>query len=141
MSSPRRRIRLTPGWWTTILIATITGGLLLCMARFAGTLNSYVPVTITSDRAGLIMESGAKVKFRGVVVGQVAGVTSQHDKISLALDLFPDQITHIPGNVGAQIRATTVFGAKYVDLVNPAVPSPRPLEAGQVLSRAMSPPR
>ena len=38
---------------------------------FAGTLRSFVPVTLTSDRAGLVMETGAKVKMRGVEVGRV----------------------------------------------------------------------
>ena len=32
----------------------------------------YIPLTLVSDRAGLVMEPGAKVKLRGVQVGQVA---------------------------------------------------------------------
>ena len=45
---------------------------------FAGTLTTYVPVTLTSDRAGLVMEPGAKVKLRGVQVGRVAGDQRRH---------------------------------------------------------------
>ena len=38
-------------------------------------LKSYVPVTLTSDRSGLVMETNAKVKLRGVQVGRVASIT------------------------------------------------------------------
>ncbi len=92
---------------------------------FAGTFKSYVPVTLTSDRAGLVMETGAKVKLRGVQVGRV----SQRQRrprtgVSLKLEIDPDQIQYIPANVEAQIRATTAFGAKFVDLVYPDDPEP-----------------
>ena len=53
--------------------------------------------------------------------------------MELKLEIYPDQIKHIPANVEAQIRATTVFGAKFVDLVYPSDPSAQRLEAGQVL--------
>ena len=53
--------------------------------------------------------------------------------VSLKLEIDPDQIKYIPANVEAQIRATTVFGAKFVDLVYPDNPSPQRLAAGQVL--------
>jgi phospholipid/cholesterol/gamma-HCH transport system substrate-binding protein len=39
----------------------------------------------------------------------------------------------LPANVSAQIRATTVFGAKYVDLIYPEHPQARRLAAGAVL--------
>ena len=45
-------------------------------ALFAGTFTSYVPVTLTSDRSGLVMETNAKVKMRGVQVGRVSQINS-----------------------------------------------------------------
>ena len=126
--------RITPGWWTAILVVMVVVFIGLCSALFAGTLSSYVPVTLTSDRAGLVMESGAKVKLRGVEVGTVASVASGLDSVRLTLHLFPDQTRFIPANVGAQIRATTIFGAKYVDLVYPSDPAPQHISAGAVLT-------
>ena len=41
---------------------------------FSGQFRSFVPVTLTADRSGLVMESGAKVKMRGVVVGRVGKI-------------------------------------------------------------------
>ncbi|MCV7175014.1 MCE family protein, partial [Mycolicibacterium sphagni] len=86
-----------------------------------------------SDRAGLVMESGAKVKMRGVEVGRVAGISGGQQTVELKLELFPDQVALIPANVDAQIRAATAFGAKYVDLVYPDDPSPQALSAGAVV--------
>jgi phospholipid/cholesterol/gamma-HCH transport system substrate-binding protein len=115
------------------LIAIVSSIVWGCSAAFAGTLTTYVPVTLTSDRAGLAMEPGAKVKLRGVQVGRVAGVQGGQDPISLQLELFPGQISDIPANAEAQIRATTVFGAKYVDLIYPDNPSLQHISAGAVL--------
>jgi phospholipid/cholesterol/gamma-HCH transport system substrate-binding protein len=125
--------RIHPAWWTATLIALIATFMWLCSALFTGTLTKSVAVTLTSDRAGLVMESGAKVKLRGVPVGRVAGVEPGSNPVRLKLELFPDQITHIPANAQAQIRATTIFGAKYVDLIYPDHPSAQHISAGAVL--------
>jgi phospholipid/cholesterol/gamma-HCH transport system substrate-binding protein len=85
------------------------------------------------------MESGAKVKLRGVEVGTVAGVSAGSGPVKLTLHLFPDQVALIPTNVEAQIRATTIFGAKYVDLIYPSDPSAQHISAGaQITSRNVS---
>lgn len=92
-----------------------------------------VRVSLAADRSGLVMESGAKVKLRGVPVGRVAGVEPGTNPVRLKLELFPDQIRHIPANVGAQIRSTTIFGAKYVDLVIPETPSEQRISDGALV--------
>jgi phospholipid/cholesterol/gamma-HCH transport system substrate-binding protein len=104
------------------------------MGAFNKTFTSYTPVTLNSDRAGLVMEVGAKVKLRGVQVGEVGAVTGGKDPITLKLKIFRDQAKFIPANVQARIRATTVFGAKYVELIYPSDPSPQRLRAGAVLT-------
>jgi phospholipid/cholesterol/gamma-HCH transport system substrate-binding protein len=129
----RRDKGLAPGWWTLILLAVV-GLILGCTGvLFAGTFNSYARVTLTSDRAGLVMEPGAKVKLRGVQVGRVGDIKGGLGQVSLQLDMDPDQLAQIPANVGAEIRATTAFGAKYVNLIYPDDPSPKRLAAGEVL--------
>ena len=124
---------LHPAWYTLILVVIFAVLIWLSYALFAGTLRSTVPVTLTSDRSGLVMETNAKVKMRGVQVGRVAAIAGGGEPVSLKLEIDPDQIKYIPANVEAQIRATTVFGAKFVDLVYPDDPSPQRLAAGQVL--------
>lgn len=133
MFDDRDGMRIKPGWWTAILLAMVVGLTLMTIVLFTGKFRSFVPVTLTSDRSGLILEAGGKVKMRGVQVGKIASVTGTGTHVLTKLNMFPDSIAEIPSNVGAQIRATTAFGAKYVDLIYPDDPSPQPLSAGTVL--------
>lgn len=111
----------------------LVGLVALTAALYSGRFTAYVPVQLTSDRAGLVMETGAKVMMNGVQVGRVGSISSDPDHVTLDLEIAPDQLANIPANVAAQIRATTVFGAKFVDLVYPADPSSRRLTAGASL--------
>lgn len=128
-----RDSRLSPKAASAMLALVVVALMVLCSLLFAGTFRPRVPVTLTSDRSGLVMESGAKVKLRGVQVGSVGTVTGGGDQVHLTLDLDPAQLSFIPANVEAQIRATTAFGAKYVDLVMPEHPSAQHIAAGAVL--------
>lgn len=122
---------MRPAWWTGGLVITLVGIGLMTVAQFGGVLRSHVDVTLRSDRAGLIMEPGGKVRMRGLQVGRVARVNSS--PVSLTLQIDPDMVRYIPANIGAEIKATTAFGAKYVDLIYPTDPSPQRISAGQVL--------
>lgn len=124
---------LHTAWWTAILVAVIAAITAMTSVSFTGSLKAYVPVTLTSDRSGLVMEPGAKVKLRGVQVGVVGGLGHDGRLVSLQLKLEPEQLKFIPDNIEAQIKANTAFGAKYVDLVMPDDASPRRLAAGAVV--------
>src|SRR6201997_772490 len=125
--------RIPTAWWTVILLAAVAVFLFVTTTAFAGTFRSYVPVTLASDRAGLVLETNAKVMLRGVEVGRVSQIGESNDRASLRLEIDPDEIRYIPANVQAQISATTAFGAKFVELVYPQDPSPKRLAAGAVL--------
>jgi phospholipid/cholesterol/gamma-HCH transport system substrate-binding protein len=129
----RSASRLHPAWWATILIAVIVASVVLSVAVFNRALIPRVPVTLTADRVGLVMDPGGKVKLRGVEVGTVAAIKGGRDTVSLNLEIDPDQIRYIPANVEAQIAATTAFGNKYVELIYPENPSSQRLSRGQVL--------
>lgn len=117
-----------------MLVVVVIAAVAVCLAAFNRSFTPSVPVTLTSDRSGLVMEPYAKVKMRGVQVGRVATISGGSNQVSLQLDLDPDQIKYIPANVEARIDATSLFGAKFVDLVYPSHPDSRPLAAGAVLS-------
>lgn len=125
--------RIHPAWWTAALVLSIVVIGVLTAASFNGWFSPSVPVTLAADRSGLVMEPGARVKMRGLEVGRVAGVTNSGGATSLNLKINPDYIKDIPANVGAEIDSTTVFGAKFVDLVYPENPTLQRLRAGQVL--------
>lgn len=115
------------------LVALVAVLLFVTATSFAGTFRSYVPVTLSADRSGLVLETGAKVKMRGVDIGRVSDINVGDGGANLALQIDPDQIHYIPANVSAKIDVTTIFGAKFVDLVYPTNPSAQRLSAGAVL--------
>jgi phospholipid/cholesterol/gamma-HCH transport system substrate-binding protein len=125
--------RISTAWWTLILVAVVGAFLFATTTAFNGSFRSYVPVTLKSERAGLVLETNAKVMLRGVQVGRVSQVGSGRNEASLKLEIDPDQIRYIPANVQAQISATTAFGAKFVELDDPQNPLPARLAAGAVL--------
>ncbi|WP_202377106.1 MCE family protein [Mycobacterium paraintracellulare] len=132
----RRRDHLVhPGWWTGLVIAGLIVILVLTVLAFNRDLQPYARVTLTSQRAGLIMDPYAKVKFRGVEVGRVAAITpaGPASPVKLGLELNPKELQYIPANVDAEIVSPTLFGAKYVDLIDPSHPSPNRLANGAVL--------
>ncbi|MFL0286656.1 MCE family protein [Mycobacterium sp. SMC-18] len=137
MPTRARDQRIHPALWTLILVGVIGLFVYVTMAQFAGSFTRYVPVTVTSDRAGLVMDAGARVKLRGVQVGRVSAIQAdtgaEGTAVRLRLELDPGQVGHIPANVRAEIRATTLFGAKYVDLVMPKSPSVQHISSGAVI--------
>ncbi len=133
MNGRRRRYRIHYTWWTLILLTVIGLFVFATTAAFEGTFRPYVPVTLMSDRAGLVLETNAKVDLRGVQVGRVTQIASAKNQAELRLEIDPDKVRYIPANVQAQVRATTLFGTKFVELVYPQNPSPKRLAAGAML--------
>lgn len=120
------------GLVTIVTIAAVVG---LAIGLFRGSFTSTVPVSVVSQRAGLVMYPDAKVKLRGVQVGKVGAIDPRPDGTAvLRLEMQPDQLRLIPANVTARIASTTVFGAKSVELVAPPDPEATRLHAGQVLA-------
>jgi phospholipid/cholesterol/gamma-HCH transport system substrate-binding protein len=118
------------------MLVAFVGAVALTGLAFNRDLQPYTRVTLTSDRAGLVMEPNAKVTFRGVQVGRVSSISLDHGPggpAKLSLELYPNQLLHIPANVEARIVSPTLFGAKYVDLTDPSQPSRNRLAAGAML--------
>ncbi len=124
-------IRALTGLATVAVIAAIVA---VAVGLFRGSFTETVPVTVTSSRAGLVMNPDAKVEMRGVTVGRVASIESlPNGQAKLHLAMQPAEMRLIPSNVRVDITAPTVFGAKFVQLLPPEQPSGQPLHAGQEL--------
>lgn len=134
LNSPRRQ-RIDPIVWAPVLFIVIGAIVAMTALSFNGTLRRVVPLTVVSDRAGLVMEPGAKVKLRGVEIGRVATIgTDAANHATLDLKIDPKPFAYLPADIEAEIKSSTAFGAKYVDLVAPAGRSGvAPLEPGAVL--------
>lgn len=116
------------------MVAAATVVTAMALTAFRGDFDDSVTVTVLSPRAGLVMNPDAKVQFHGVQVGKVAAIEERPGGMAaLRLAIEPARLQSIPANAVADIAATTVFGAKSVQLQVPPDPSPQPLHAGQVL--------
>ena len=108
--------------------------------QFRGDLAPKAELTVVSDRAGLMVERGAKVTYHGVEIGRVGRIGLVDDggtsAAGLTLDVDPRYLDVIPVNVHAEIRATTVFGNKYVSLAAPESPSRERLSNHGVIAAA-----
>lgn len=105
----------------------------LSLLMFVRAFDNRVPLTVRSDRAGLVMETDAKVRSRGVEIGNVTRITQEFDGATLEIEVDPAALEAIPANSLVSIGSNTIFGAKSVDFEPPADPVPTPLEAGTVV--------
>ncbi|KRE28370.1 MCE-family protein MCE3A [Mycobacterium sp. Soil538] len=138
MDNSPRRDGIDPIWWAPVLVLVVIAISIMTALLFSGSLRSSVPVTLVSDRSGLVMEDGAKVTLRGVEIGKVDAIGTQTgagaNLSTLRLKIDPGPFEYLPSNVEAEIKSSTAFGAKYVDLiVPPGGASSAPLEPGAVL--------
>jgi phospholipid/cholesterol/gamma-HCH transport system substrate-binding protein len=132
-SNRTRSGKIDPIWWAPTLFIVVAILIALTAGSFSGKFQEFIPLTLVSDRAGLVMEPGAKVKLRGVQVGQVASIGIDVKAAQLQLKMQPGPFKYLPSNLQAEIKSTTAFGSKYVDLIVPEEPSHTPLKPGAVL--------
>lgn len=105
--------------------------------QFRGDLTDKTQLTLLSSRAGLVVEPGSKVTYNGVEIGRVSRIAMVDEKgtpkAKLTLEVNPRYIQYIPANVAAEIRATTVFGNKYISFSSPENPSTQRISAHAVI--------
>ncbi|OBB25066.1 MCE-family protein MCE1A [Mycolicibacterium peregrinum] len=106
-----------------LLVAVLT----LTWMQFRGSFEKKAQLTVLSGRAGLSMDPGSKVTFNGVPIGRLASIdvvtVDNNPEAKLTLDVKPQYLKLIPENVSAELRATTVFGNKYISFLSPPNPS------------------
>ncbi|TDO50401.1 virulence factor Mce-like protein [Kribbella sp. VKM Ac-2571] len=107
----------------------------LTYAFYAKVFTKTVNVELKTSHIGLQLNDHADVKLRGIIVGEVRGVSTDGDEATVNLALKPDQVAEISSAVSARILPKTLFGEKYVALVPPQGPEGRPIKAGDVISR------
>lgn len=115
------------------LVLVVVAAVGLTAALYTRAFANPAEITVESSRAGLVMDPGGKVKMRGVEIGRVGSVERAGDGVELVLEIDRDEIDGIPSDVVAEIRATTVFGAKYVELVPGVEAGPGRLADGDVI--------
>lgn len=115
--------------FVALILALVAG----TVASYQGLFRSTVPLTVSSDRAGLTLTSGAAVKLRGVVIGRVGAIDHDAgDGVSIRLDIDRGEFDQISSDTTAEIVPPTAFGAKYIQL-NPGEPGAERIQAGSTI--------
>jgi phospholipid/cholesterol/gamma-HCH transport system substrate-binding protein len=120
-----------------VFLAIVSAISVFVYLQFRGDLTDKTQLTLLSSRAGLVVEPGSKVTYNGVEIGRVSRIAMVDEngtpKARLTLDVSPRYIKYIPANVAAEIRATTVFGNKYISFSSPKNPSPQRISTHDVI--------
>jgi phospholipid/cholesterol/gamma-HCH transport system substrate-binding protein len=118
--------------WLAIALIVV-----LVFFQFRGAFTPNTQLTMLAARSGLSMDPGSKVTYNGVEIGRVANVAAVTEqgtiKAKLTLDVNPRYINLIPSNVDANIKASTVFGNKYVAFTTPENPTPQRVSSAEVI--------
>ena len=122
----RSHVRIAAAILAALLVAAVVVTYLAYTAAFTST----DKVTVTSPRAGLVMDRDAKVKYRGIQIGEVESIEYPGDQAKLTLAINSNELRFIPSNAVVRIASTTVFGAKSVEFVPPEKPSGSALRSG-----------
>src|SRR3954447_20249522 len=122
----RSHVRIAAAILATLLAAAVVFTYLSYTAAFTST----DKVTLTSPRAGLVMDRDAKVKYRGIQIGEVEAIEYAGDQAKLTLAIDSNEMRYIPSNAVVRIASTTVFGAKSVEFIPPDQPSGTSLRPG-----------
>lgn len=126
------------------LVLVIVGLIGLTIANYQGAFDDGVPVTLKVERAGQQLNVRSDVKVRGLIVGEVASITTtgaaQGADVQLLLDR--ELVDQIPAGVSAVLLPKTLFGEKFVQLVYPPGVTPgaiaTPIAAGDVIPQDRS---
>ena len=121
--SRRTTVRLAAALLASLLVAFAV----LTYLSYTAAFTSVDTVTVAAPRAGLVMDKGAKVKFRGIQIGKVDRHQLCGDQARLTLAINSDEMRFIPSNATVHIAGNTIFGAKSVEFIPPQTPSPTSL--------------
>lgn len=113
-----------------VVVALLLG---LSIAIYQKVFSPVTMVTVKADRAGLQLSKFGDVRLHGVLVGQVRSIKQDGKEAVIKIGLKPDEAKRIPDNVSVEIRPTTLFGQKYVALVDPTEPASAMLHDGSVI--------
>lgn len=116
------------------LVATVLFGL-YTLNGLGGRTGGPFQVKVTFDRVGQLLRVTGDVKLRGVLVGKIHHI-EKHVDGAAAVTLTLDEHYKIPAGVSASIRGKTLFGEKYVELIDPETPTGEYLKPGDEIPQS-----
>lgn len=129
--SPREHARLfVLGIVFMAVIVLLIG---LSVAVYQKVFEPATMITMKAERAGLQLAVHGDVRRHGVLVGAVRKVEQDGDQASITIALRPEAADVIDAGIAARIVPTTLFGQKFIELVDPDDPAGRPIVEGAVI--------
>ncbi len=126
----RTHVRLAAALLASLLLAAVV----LTYLSYTAAFSSFDTVTVTAPRAGLVMDRGGKVKYRGIQIGTVDNISYVNDQAQLTLAIDDGELGYIPANAPVHIASNTIFGAKSVEFIPPKSPLANSLRPGAHLA-------
>jgi phospholipid/cholesterol/gamma-HCH transport system substrate-binding protein len=127
-SAGARRIQVRLA--ATLLASLLVAFAVLTYLSYTSAFSSTDTVTVTAPRAGLVMERGDKVKYRGIQIGKVTDIGYSGNQAQLMLAIDSSELHFIPANAAVHIASNTIFGAKSVEFIPPDSPLAMSLRPG-----------
>ena len=128
MSSTRKR--LLAALFVVIVLAFV--GVTVAIYNRAFTKSDTI--TMFTDDMAFSLPNDADVKARGVLVGRVAEVQPEGDKVRVDMEFKPEFMDQLPANTSGRLLPKTLFGERYVSLAFPDTPVGT-LEAGGTIEQ------
>ena len=122
----RTHVRLAAALLASLLAAFVV----LTYLSYTAAFSSFDTVTVTAPRAGLVMDRGGKVKYRGIQIGTVDNISYSDDQAQLTLAIDAGELSYVPANAAVHIASNTIFGAKSVEFIAPKTPLANALRPG-----------
>ncbi|NLG47796.1 MCE family protein [Gordonia sp. (in: high G+C Gram-positive bacteria)] len=117
-----------------LFFVVVIGLLATSVLKFRGTFDDYSMVTLRTDNAGNSLVQNADVKANGVIVGNVRQVNvAPGGKVSVELNITPDEMKNLPVGTTARVLPKTLFGERYVALQIPEKSTGGSLHDGAVI--------
>ncbi|WP_193605909.1 MCE family protein [Nocardioides dongkuii] len=129
-SPAEHRRLLVAGVVFLTVIATL---IWLSIAVYNKKFEAATMVTFKAERAGLQLARGGDVRLHGVLVGQVRDISQDGEEAVILVALRPAAAAEVPQNIRAEILPTTLFGQKFISLVEPENPSEEAIRDGAVV--------
>ena len=126
----RTHVRLAAALLASLLMAFVV----LTYLSYTAAFSPVDTITLSTPRAGLEMDRGNKVKFRGVQIGKVDEISYEGEQAQLRLAIDGGELHYVPSNAAVHIASSTVFGAKSVEFIPPKTPSPAAMRPGAHLA-------
>jgi phospholipid/cholesterol/gamma-HCH transport system substrate-binding protein len=108
----------------------------LSIAVYQKVFTSVTMVTVKAESAGLQLAKFGDVRRHGALVGQVRAIGHDGKEAVIKVAFVPSAAKNIPENIDVEILPTTLFGQKYISIVDPANPSTKSLSNGDVIPAA-----